>query len=286
MMRMAMGGRPRLATLVSYCSLERAYIHAIVRNALLFSDVVVVSVGTRLYSGEQEPGRDDVERDVLRGLQGVHDHGDRADDVRIVWYDVPEHVAAPIEMHNRAREVGVAEARRALPGADFWTLLLDGDEIPDGPSFARWWSSAGPLLSPDLVYKMANYWFFLHPLLVADVHEDSVLLVHASQLTAAALRHPRERDGVYMERGLRALRGVAGLDGAPMFSHMSWVRESRAALVAKVKNWGHARDRPWAALIHDALDGIEAGRMPERDFVHGYPLRMLAREPWSGCVCA
>ena len=145
---------------------------------------------------------------------------------------------------------------------------------------------------PRVAYKMANRWAFLHPRLVAEELEDSVLLVHSDALlNRDALTHPRERDGIYMwhlssplgMRDLRVERLVlpAGSD-VPLFTHFSWVREpdaedrGRAALKAKCANWGHRADRDWDALIDAAFDAIEAGRWPERDFVHGYKLRLLA----------
>ena len=147
-----------------------------------------------------------------------------------------------------------------------------------------------------VVHKMANYWMFLHPRLLAEELEDSVMLVHSDMLlNAESLRHPRERDGVYIwhqtsplgRSDLRVERMVLGDDGAPMFWHFSWVRGSlgldggrvgegaREAVKAKCANWGHRNDKDWPALIDEAFDGIEAGRWPQRDFVHGYPLRLL-----------
>ena len=215
----------------------------------------------------------------------------------------------PIVLHNAAREVGVAAARRALSNAPFWALLLDGDEVPDGPRVRSWWTGpAGDRVRSNVraAHKMANHWLFLHRRLVADELEDSVLLVHSDVLASReALTHPRERDGIYLwhltsplgMRDLRVERRVLGDDGQPLFWHFSWVRPSagggegtsgdvdgegdggRAALKAKCANWGHRHDRDWAALIDEAFDGIAAGRWPQRDFVHGYGLRVLDADP-------
>jgi hypothetical protein len=137
---------------------------------------------------------------------------------------------------------------------------------------------------------MANRWAFLHPRLVAEELEDSVLIVHSDALlNRDALLHPRERDGIYMwhltsplgMRDLRVERRVLDGDGEPMFTHFSWVRDpggedrGRSALKAKCANWGHRHDRDWDALIDQAFDAIESGRWQERDFVHGYKLRLM-----------
>jgi hypothetical protein len=257
---------PPLATVVSYCSNERNLIDALLRNALEFSDRVYVSVGTRLYTGEPESA------DHIDALRRAHP------EVTFLWYDVdPSDLSDPIRLHNRARTVGVDEAKAEL-GGDCWVLMLDGDEVPEGARVREWLAAALPALTPDVIVKLANYWLFLDPRVVADAHEDSVMLAHASALTSDALSHPRERDGVYQAqpRSTRLQRGVTGLDGKPMFWHFSWVRRSRDALKAKVRNWGHRHDRDWASLIDAAFDDLDRGVFPTRDFVHGYNLAVLS----------
>ena len=130
---------------------------------------------------------------------------------------------------------------------------------------------------------------------VADAIEDSVLLVHSDALVnPESLKHPRERDGIYLGhltsqdgwRDLKVERRVAPVDGKPLFWHYSWVRPSkmgadgkpdggRAALKAKVANWGHKDDTLWSTMIDRAFDRIEEGCWPDRDFVHGYTLKLL-----------
>ena len=259
--------RPPLAAVLSYCSNCANCARGLLANALLCADVVVLSVGERLYDGREE-SREHVER-LASEFPAV----------LVEWYPVADgELERPVELHNRARQAGVARAERALgPAAwrDAWVLLLDGDEVPEGRRFAEWFSRAARELRPRDGVKLANHWLFLSPRLVADRAEDSVVLVHASQLTEDALRHPRERDGVLAARGLRELRDTRGLDGQPMFWHYSWVRADRASLRAKVANWGHSRERDWAALVDAAMDAVERGEFPARDFVHGYALRLL-----------
>jgi hypothetical protein len=286
-----------LVTLVSYCSYERGYLDALLRNARQFSDLVVLCVGTRLYTGEPE--------DLASAASRVCEEDEHAglSPVVTALYEVRESaLATPVVLHNAAREAGVDAARRWTRFEPFWALLLDGDEVPDGPRVRAWWRGAGGeavrVEGPRGVHKMANYWAFLSPRLVARPAEDSVLLVHSDLLTRDALRHPRERDGVYLwhqasplgAAGLRVARDVRGDDGQPLFWHFSWVRlgddsgagdgdGGRAALKAKVRNWGHRDDRDWAGLIDAAFDALDldAGAAPTHDFVHGYELRLLDR---------
>jgi hypothetical protein len=256
---------PKLAVIVSYCRNERPFIRHLIRNAQVFADIVVLAVGTRLFTGEPE------DEDHLSYLSLEFP------DLCIARYTVPDTLLSqPIVLHNEARKAGVKAATDALGAADFWALLLDGDEVPDGEDVAAWWSEKGAALIPSSsALKMANYWYFLDPRLVAEPFEDSVLLVHASALTDGALSHPRERDGILTYNCLCADRKVVGLHGAPMFHHYSWVRADRDSLLRKVSNWGHSNDRPWASLLQEQMDEFDAGRWPERDFVHGYVLRRV-----------
>jgi hypothetical protein len=274
-----------LVTLVSYCSREREFADEVIENARMFSDLVVVSIGTRLYTGEDE----DVESETRRIIRDVDQGGCG---VVCTVYDVPHHLLGePVVLHNRSRQVGLSAAKRVVGSAPFWTLFLDGDEVPDGPRTKEWWngpSGEDVRRDPRKMHKMANYWMFLHRKLQAEVHEDSVLLAHTDMLAhEACLSHPRERDGIYLWHmesplGVRDLvveRLVKGDDGSPLFRHYSWVRSGsdggRAAIKGKCKNWGHRGDRDWDALIDEAFDGIERGEWPDRDFVHSYPLHFV-----------
>ena len=294
----------QLVTLVSYCSLEKAFGTAVISNARMFSDLVVVSIGSRLYTGEPE----DVASERASLVAGSYsDEVSSLCPVHVVSYEVSEPLMrTPIALHNLSREVGLQAARAALGiRTPFWTLMLDGDEVPDGSRVREWWrSSAGDAVrsDPRTVHKMANHWMFAHPRLVADTLEDSVLLVHSDALlNRESLQHPRERDGIYLWhltspegwRDLRVVRRVLSSDGQPMFWHFSWVRSSRtgadgkpdggrAALKAKVANWGHREDADWTTLIDGVFDEMQAGRWPDRDFVHGYKLTLLEKSPVEG----
>lgn len=272
--------KPPLVAIVSYSRLERPFIQPLLDNVTRFAAFTVVSVGTRLYNGEPE---DD---DFLSWI--AETYGKTG--VRVVRYHVPEEPhPAPIELHNEARKTAVRVARELLRADDnFWTVFLDGDEIPDGDAVWRWWhgderaGDDGYWKIADgnksTVVKLANYWYFLDPRLVAEATEDSVVLVHSSRLTDEALNHPRERDGLCL-LAPDVKRDVRHPNGRPMFHHYSWVRADAAGLLRKVANWGHSGDCDWPRLINASLSAIGSNGMatawPTHDFVHGYPLRRL-----------
>lgn len=253
----------RLAVFVSYSSNERMFVDAIITSARKFADAVVLAVGDRLYDGNRE---DDTHISTI---------AERYPDVHIAQYMVKDELLnTPVALHNSARIACMRMTRHVFGSGDFWVLLLDGDEVPDGDRMAAWWRG---VTLEHAAYKMANYWYFMSTRLRADALEDSVLLVHSSLLTDQALSHPRERDGVLMHHGIegRTPRETLSLDGKPMFHHFSWVRADRRALYAKVRNWGHSRERPWGQLIDQFMDQIEAGKTPTHDFVHGYRLTVV-----------
>lgn len=253
-----------LVIFVSYCSNEREFISRLLTNATEITKHVFVSIGERLYNGAME---DEVHVSALQAA---------FPEARFVRYSVdPDELAHPVRLHNKARIVGVSTARRELL-RPFWAMFLDGDEVPDAKSFCDWWAVQQILHTPKDAAKLANYWYFLKENLVADQVEDSIVMVHSDALSPQALQHFRERDGILMANpGLNIYRLVYGIAYKVMFHHYSWVRSNVNGLIAKTANWGHSKDRPWASLIQDAMDGIERGEWPTRDFVHGYNLRRV-----------
>lgn len=266
-----------LVAIVSYCSNERCFIDDLLHAATACCDLVCVAVGSRMYDGTEEVDVSD--------LRLAHPT------VMFARYDVPDELlSTPVELHNRARATAFRCALDSVNAGDagdaedagFWTLFLDGDEVPrdGGSSVSGWWDlvERGAALDTGAAYKMACRWFFMDRGLVSERLQDSILLVHSSTVRLpGALRHPRERDGIIacMPSDAMVAREVKGVDGEAMFDHFSWVRNDRADLIRKVKNWGHVGQKPWSQMICDALDSISRGVDPPTDFVHGIPLRRI-----------
>lgn len=270
---------PSLIILITYCSNERPFIHRLLDGAIHAADVVCVAVGRRLFDGREE------DADHILALAAQYPS------VRFRWYEVPDELlATPIVLHNRARMVARDMASLFLKDrggclSESWVILLDGDEVPcgGGAGLRNWWQATGSKLSSSNTYKLCNRWFFLHPTLVSEQYEDSIVLVHGSQLTDHAMTHVRERDGVCFTVASASAEGgcvrdVLDLQNVPMFDHYSWVRGSRDLLLAKVANWGHSKDsgRDWTGMVNHAYDEMEAGRFPDRDFVHGRKLSIVS----------
>jgi hypothetical protein len=268
---------PPLVTLVSYCTLERPYIADLVSNAVKFSDLVIVCMGTRLYNGRPEDPRAAFKAHILDGC----DPAQRAK-VLLQTYEVPIPSTSPSRstnhLHNAARKAGYRRARSEYCGfaADFWVLFLDGDEVPDGDAVLDWWRHRAEFQPLDVrtVYKLSNYWAFLHPQLVSETTEDSIMLAHSSVLHDGVLSHPRERDGIYLwhwstsdsgppaplgASGLRLSRDIKSLAGVPMFWHFSWVRgidDLSAVFCDRAEDMGSEWWRRWT----EGSDGKSGAR--------------------------
>lgn len=273
-----------LYIIVSYCSNERMFsdhmfsalqdICQTINEGLDYKFAhAIVSVGSHLYNGRVE------DEEHISSLKI------RYPMIDIVRYDVNLRKQS-VELHNLARQVGVNRAIEihGLCENHFWSLFLDGDELPESGQFSNWYISKTKMSNSNeiqgfdsRIMKLANYWYFMHPSLVSNVFEDSVLMVHSSRLSLLSLSHPRERDGIIIVAkelwGENDTRMIKSMSGRPMFHHYSWVRDSDVGLYTKVVNWGHSKDKPWMQFISDTVFNIQFhGIWPDVDFVHGYRL--------------
>lgn len=229
--------------------------------------------------------------------------------------------SASVQYHNAARKSGFKEfvdngvtrsreaggtRRTSIVEADLWVLFLDADEVPEGRTVCKWWNASWGLGSQShqtmdrrVTYKMANWWYFLLPDVRSDTPQDSVLLVHSSNVTDAGLCDPQERDGILAHACLasssrssqqaqvqtvcsRMTMAVVSNDRSViMFHHYSWVR-SREDLLRKVQAWGHRGDAPWQELLEHAWRLVdERGEVPSREFVHGTKLERVSGSDMS-----
>eukprot|EP00798_Chlamydomonas_sp_ICE-L_P009859 gene9859-7749_t len=241
-------GRSLWCTIVSYCSQEREYIESLLVNAVKYSDFVVVSIGERLYSGQLES----VEELSYIAKVCARVGASSGKSVLTVKYPVSDaDLLNPYVLHNLARQTAFHEARSYTGYRPFWAFLLDADEVPDGDALRAWSSTHRDKIEHDgsnVMYKMGNYWAFMHPCLVSMLLQDSIVLVHSNVLgSPRALTHKRERDGIADAiisggGGMVVRRNVLsdGIKGGPlpstlsscngqaMFWHYSWVRTSNA----------------------------------------------------------
>eukprot|EP00798_Chlamydomonas_sp_ICE-L_P001279 gene1279-32627_t len=207
-------------------------------------DFVVVSIGERLYSGQLESAEELSYIAKVCARVGASS----GKSVLTVKYPVSDaDLLNPYVLHNLARQTAFHEARSHTGYRPFWAFLLDADKVPDGDALRAWSSTHRDKIEHDgshVMYKMGNYWAFMHPCLVSMLLQDSIVLVHSNVLgPPRALTHKRERDGIADAiisggGGVVVRRNVLsdGIKGGPrpstlpscngqaMFWHYSWVR--------------------------------------------------------------
>lgn len=255
-----------LSIVVSYCSNERAFLDAQVRelgkvqsalDAAGRRCTLIYSMGSHLFN--MVPDATAV-KDVKMVATACNCQ------VQTVSYDVHDDVrTVPRKYHNMARAEAV-KLLESLSLRDTWVLFLDADEIPDGALFAQWFLANSVHLRETMAYKLACHWYFLKPTWRAREEEDSIVLIHHGRLSREALTDERERDGLVRHCPGGCMRRLMSSQGV-MFHHYSWVR-SRAGLLHKVQTWGHRRDRDWIALLGSLWTMKEPPA--NGDFVHGY----------------
>ncbi len=254
--------------IVSYSSLEHAFIRVLLDQCKQFAKRTIVTYGSRLYTG------DDEDVNCIRQLSEEY----RNDQIQFSSYPVRlDELDDPVLLHNRSRATGISVA--ALQDDD-WVLFLDADEVPEASAVKEFLRSHD-FGDRDCAYKLANYWYFMLPTLRAKQVEDSIVLVHASWIAQdEALWQPRERDGIllfcmamHVKRHIQ--RQVYSTDShRPMFHHYSWVR-SFPHLLSKVRGWGHRNQRNWEHLLRETRAELRQGHVPVNDFVHGYELEVV-----------
>lgn len=222
----------RVTVIINYCSNERPYLSACIEQCARFASEIIVSFGSKLYSGADED------------FAHIADMQKKYPFVKFVQYPVDITIDLKTQKgvvnrphaywHNLARWAGVHTQI-----VKEWVLFLDVDEIPDGDSFLFWLQTHQ--LDAACTYKLANYWYFKKPIFQAKTWEDTAVLAHANLLNENAVFGDAERDQIFAASQKHKYRYVLGNDFQPLIHHYSWVRTPEQMLF-KLKNWGHQTD--------------------------------------------
>lgn len=219
------------------------FLHALVREAALFSTQIVLSFGTQFYNKELE--RESVINYFLNTLSDI------SVPISIVRYNLNDNVidssVNPSNYwHCHGRWVGIQSLFKHIE----YVLLLDADEVPEGFVF-KTWLQTGEYLKYDCM-KMANYWYWREPIYRAkNVIEDSIVFIkreHADKVHLTMQTH--ERTSTFDICSGVKKREILSINGTPMFHHFSWVRTYKQML-RKVVSWGHKHDRDFVGMVHE-----------------------------------
>ena len=213
-----------IGTVVLATSDDIQFLSALVNEAAIFINQVVLSFGTHFYNNTPEN-----ESKISSFLEEMSKKGIK---ITIVRYDITKDTVLDTNVnpsnywHCHGRLVGIQALHKDID----YVLLLDADEVPDGNAF-RTWLETKTYLNYDCM-KMANYWYWREPIYRArNVIEDSIVFMkytHSTNMHLTLQTH--ERTSTYdLCSGIKT-RGVLGMLGSPMFHHYSWVRTYKQML--------------------------------------------------------
>jgi hypothetical protein len=139
-----------------------------------------------------------------------------------------------------------------------YVLLLDADEVPEGPLFLQWLNTQQYRYYDCM--KLANYWYFREPIFRAkNIIEDSIVFMkicHANNMNLTMQSH--ERSSTYDICPGKKTRSIT-FNNIPMFHHYSWVRTLKQML-RKVQSWGHKTDKDYTSLVNEEFSHEFFGR--------------------------
>lgn len=247
------GQKPKITSLINYCTNDYKFVGHCIREAAQFSDEVIVPYTNYFYDGTPE-NQELLDRTIAENPLARF---------KFFPYD-PKLNVLPQHWVTFARVVGWKESS---PETDF-ILFLDADEVIDAKRFIEWLEKFP--LSKMNVIKLANYYYFREPRYQAETFEDSVVLARKSLLTEPMIMDFLDRDKSYRDIAEPKARMVLGTDQQPLIHHYSWVR-SEEEMVKKVSTWGHSHERPWVDLVREEF----ANGFKGKDFVHGYQYKTV-----------
>lgn len=243
-----------IATIINFSTNEAAFLGQCLKEALLFSDQILVITCDHFFDGTPE------DQQLLNGIYTAHPN------IQFIQYpwskenfysDYP-----PQYWHNQSRLIGTAFLQEAITHV----LYVDVDEIIEGRRFAKWLKTF-PYKNYCAI-RLACYWYFREPSLQATQIEDACLFINRKNVTYESLMQKRERVGMLNACTGKTLRFVE--KDHPLVHHFSWVR-SEEGLLKKVKTWGHRVERDWENLIKKEFSSSFSGT----DFVHGYTFKIV-----------
>ena len=231
--------KPRIATVINFCTNEARFLQACVEQSLVFSHQVIIPICDHFFDATPE------NRALLEQIYAAFPEC-LFIEYPFVPEKVPKRVFRKIDpahfWHSASRSI----AKSYLDEEIEQVLFLDADEVPDGAKVLEWTQMSD--YSQYTVQRMKNYWYFREPRYRAKSFEDSPVLVQRRSLDFSILLHEGERNAITDLLPGPKRRFVSGLSGEPMFHHFSWVR-TQEEMLKKIKSWGHCHDRDWKTLV-------------------------------------
>lgn len=235
----------KIAVVVCYCSNDSRFIEKCLDQALLVSNNIIVPISDHLFGGDPE------DLESIRILASKYPQVD----FRIFeWHPGKP----PRYWHNMSRILG----NSMISDEYDWVLFLDADEVLEADLFNKFVNSS-TFESYD-TYKLGCYWYFRDPTYQSKSFEASPVLVRKQLISINPEDVHCEREQVFEYLNVPK-QFLVLQDDSPLVHHFSWVR-TKEEMLKKVKNWGHASDTNWQALVEEEFSRPFNGT----DFIHNY----------------
>lgn len=235
-----------ITTIVTGCSLDARFLAPCIENARMASERIILVLCDRLFNGEREPD------EFIRSAKSTFNMIAEV----LVFPMVPGKDAK--WHHNMARWLGIRKAQTE------WLLLVDADEVFDGPKLCeRLLTGPGPYSS----LSFACYWYFRSPAYRAKAVERAGLFCRRDLWTEENAFGPKER--YWVEGAPWHGHGIFDFEGKPLLHHYSWVH-TKAEMLRKVSGWAHSGDQDWTEMVEKEFLREKFDPEKDSDFVHGY----------------
>jgi nicotinic acid mononucleotide adenylyltransferase len=240
--------KPKITTLINYCTNDYRFVSHCIREAALFSEEVIVPYTDYFYDGTRE-NLELLEKTIQENPQA-----------RFEFF--PYDPNLKVQSQHWVTYARVVGWKKSSPETDY-ILFLDADEVVESQKFKDW-LEIFPLSKMNVV-KLSNYYYFREVKYQSETFEDSVVLARKKYLTEPMIMDFLDRDKAFRDIPEPKARMVMGADQKPMIHHYSWVR-TEEEMVKKVSTWGHSHERNWVEMVRNEF----ANGFQGKDFVHGY----------------
>ena len=238
-------------TIINYSTIDFRFIERNLRECIKFSDSIIVPVCDHLLDGTPEDRAKLNETYKLASLSNK---------IKFIEYEWDSTKPSRYH-HNMSRWIGVSQSNAE------YVLFLDTDELADGNDMKEYLES--DRYKQFDVITFDSYWYFREPIYQALTMERSAVLWKRSTCEQPVIFHEWERGSFQVFSHLRCTEQEK-LNDRTIFHHYSWVR-SKEEMLAKVKAWGHNKDKDWKALVEEEFSRDFNGM----DFVHNYRYKIV-----------
>lgn len=254
-----------LATVISFCTNDVRFLKPCIEGVAPFSSQIIIPVCDHFFDGTLE------NLSLLEQIYADYpeiEFIEFAFDAEQLYGTFISHLPLSPgwgpQWHNSGRLIASYFLNEKIDDV----LFCDVDEIFEPKKMGEW-LEAFDLASFEAI-RFSTYWYFREACFQATTYPDGPLLVKKEKLTPELILNEDERMGMFCALQGKKVRLQAGIDGAPMVHHFSWVR-TKEEMLKKAASWGHQWERNWKELIEEEFSREFKGV----DFVRKYEYKKV-----------